>query len=84
MATVVIMPKQGNTVESCIITAWKKKAGDPVTEGEVLCEVETDKALVEIESPAKTGSNISVVAVFEVNSVKKVIKSEITKIINKG
>jgi pyruvate dehydrogenase E2 component (dihydrolipoamide acetyltransferase) len=46
------MPKQGNSVESCIITTWKKKAGDQVTEGEVLCEVETDKALVEVESPA--------------------------------
>lgn len=52
MATVVIMPKQGNTVESCIITAWKKKAGEQVSEGEVLAEVETDKALVEVESPA--------------------------------
>ncbi len=52
MATVVIMPKQGNTVESCIIISWKKKVGEPVAEGEVLCEVETDKALVEVESPA--------------------------------
>ncbi len=52
MATVVVMPKQGNTVESCIITTWKKKAGEQVAEGEVLCEVETDKALVEVESPA--------------------------------
>lgn len=52
MATVVVMPKQGNTVESCIIISWKKKAGEPVSEGEVLCEVETDKALVEVESPA--------------------------------
>ncbi len=52
MATAVVMPKQGQTVESCIIVAWKKQPGDPVDEGETLCEVETDKALLEVESPA--------------------------------
>ncbi len=52
MATPVVMPQQGNTVESCIIVAWKKQAGETVAQGEVLCEVETDKALVEVESPA--------------------------------
>jgi len=52
MATVVVMPKQGQTVESCVIAAWKKQKGDQVAEGEVLCEVETDKALVEVISPA--------------------------------
>lgn len=52
MAIAVVMPKQGNSVESCIIVAWKKKVGDAVAEGEIVCEVETDKALVEVESPA--------------------------------
>lgn len=52
MATAVVMPKQGNTVETCIIASWKKSVGDPVSQGEVLCEVETDKALLEVESPA--------------------------------
>lgn len=52
MATAVLMPKQGQTVESCIIAGWKKSVGDTVTTGDVLCEVETDKALVEVESPA--------------------------------
>lgn len=51
MATTVIMPRQGNSVESCLITAWKKHQGDQVAEGDVLCEAETDKALIEIESP---------------------------------
>lgn len=46
------MPRQGQTVESCIIAAWKKAPGDRVTAGEVLAEVETDKAIVEVESPA--------------------------------
>jgi pyruvate dehydrogenase E2 component (dihydrolipoamide acetyltransferase) len=52
MATVVIMPRQGNTVESCILAGWKKKKGDSISKGDVLCDVETDKALVEVESPA--------------------------------
>jgi pyruvate dehydrogenase E2 component (dihydrolipoamide acetyltransferase) len=51
MATAIVMPKQGQSVESCLIANWKKKVGDPVAAGEVLGEVETDKALVEVESP---------------------------------
>jgi pyruvate dehydrogenase E2 component (dihydrolipoamide acetyltransferase) len=53
MATALIMPKQGQSVESCVIVGWKKKVGDPVKAGEVLCEVETDKATFEVESPAE-------------------------------
>ena len=52
MATPVVMPKQGNTVESCIIVEWKKQPGDETAEGDVLCEIETDKAVMEVESPA--------------------------------
>jgi pyruvate dehydrogenase E2 component (dihydrolipoamide acetyltransferase) len=52
MATPVILPKQGQTVESCLIASWKKQAGAQVSAGEIICEVETDKALVELESPA--------------------------------
>jgi pyruvate dehydrogenase E2 component (dihydrolipoamide acetyltransferase) len=52
MATAVIMPRQGNTVESCLIAGWKKQVGDHITEGDVLCEIETDKALMEVEAPA--------------------------------
>ena len=52
MATPVLLPKQGNSVESCLILGWKKKTGDQVRKGEVLCEVETDKAVFEINSPA--------------------------------
>jgi pyruvate dehydrogenase E2 component (dihydrolipoamide acetyltransferase) len=52
MATAVIMPKQGQSVESCIIVGWKKKSGDAVKAGDVICEVETDKATFEVESPA--------------------------------
>ena len=52
MATKVLMPRQGNTVESCVILEWKKKEGDSVEEGEIICEVETDKAAFEVEAPA--------------------------------
>jgi pyruvate dehydrogenase E2 component (dihydrolipoamide acetyltransferase) len=52
MATAVVMPRQGQTVESCLISSWKKQKGDQISEGEILCAIETDKALVEVESPA--------------------------------
>jgi pyruvate dehydrogenase E2 component (dihydrolipoamide acetyltransferase) len=47
MATPVIMPRQGQSVESCIITEWKKKVGDQVAVGDVLFSYETDKATFE-------------------------------------
>lgn len=50
MADKVLMPKQGNSVESCIIVAWLKKEGDVVSPGDIICEVETDKATIEVES----------------------------------
>ncbi|MGE4488891.1 MAG: dihydrolipoamide acetyltransferase family protein [Kiritimatiellales bacterium] len=52
MATEVLMPRQGQSVESCIIIGWKVSEGDTVTAGQALCEVETDKATFEVESPA--------------------------------
>ena len=52
MATTVVMPKQGQSVESCIIVEWKKQVGDAVSEGDVLCDVETDKATLEVEATA--------------------------------
>ena len=51
MATVIILPKQGQSVESCIITEIKKKKGDVVKKGEILFSYETDKASFEEESP---------------------------------
>ena len=50
MATEVLMPRQGQSVESCIIIEWKVKEGDEVLEGQPLCEVETDKATFEVEA----------------------------------
>jgi pyruvate dehydrogenase E2 component (dihydrolipoamide acetyltransferase) len=50
MATVIIMPKQGQSVESCILTELKKKKNDAVTAGEILFTYETDKAAFEEEA----------------------------------
>ena len=44
MATAIIMPRQGQSVESCIIGQWHKKVGDPVKVGDPLFTYETDKA----------------------------------------
>ena len=49
MAVPVIMPRQGNTVESCIITKWHVKKGDAVKEGDLLFSYETDKAAFDEE-----------------------------------
>ena len=50
MAVPVIMPRQGNTVESCIINEFKKHPGDKVEVGDVLFTYETDKAAFEEEA----------------------------------
>lgn len=50
MAHVVIMPKQGQSVESCIVTEFKKKVGDKVQVGDVLFSYETDKASFDEEA----------------------------------
>ncbi|HWR98960.1 MAG TPA: dihydrolipoamide acetyltransferase family protein [Prolixibacteraceae bacterium] len=51
MATIVIMPKQGQSVESCILTEIPKKVGDKVAKGELLFAYETDKASFEEFAP---------------------------------
>ena len=53
MATAVIMPKAGITVESCIIGEWQKKVGDQIKLGDILFTYETDKASFECESTAE-------------------------------
>lgn len=50
VANVVIMPKQGQSVESCIIAKWHKQKGDTVAEGDVLFTYETDKATFDEEA----------------------------------
>lgn len=50
MATPIIMPKQGQSVESCIIAKWHKQKGDRVAVGDMLFTYETDKATFDEES----------------------------------
>lgn len=50
MAQIVIMPRQGQSVESCIITEWKKKVGDKVALKDVLFTYETDKSSFDEEA----------------------------------
>ena len=56
MATAVIMPRQGQSVESCIIGEWFKKVGDPVQEEDILFSYETDKS--SFEEPAKQAGTL--------------------------
>lgn len=53
MAISVVMPALELTQETGKLVAWRKKEGERVAKGEPLLEVETDKAVVEIESPAE-------------------------------
>ena len=46
----VIMPRLSDTMEDGVIASWLKKVGDPVARGEVIAEIETDKALMELEA----------------------------------
>ncbi|MBR3576757.1 MAG: 2-oxo acid dehydrogenase subunit E2, partial [Clostridia bacterium] len=50
MATPVIMPRQGQSVESCIIGKWHKAVGDTVAVGDILFTYETDKATFDEEA----------------------------------
>ena len=48
--TVVTMPRLSDTMEEGTVATWLKKVGDTVTEGDILAEIETDKATMEFES----------------------------------
>ncbi|MGK7397707.1 MAG: pyruvate dehydrogenase complex dihydrolipoamide acetyltransferase [Candidatus Cyclobacteriaceae bacterium M3_2C_046] len=50
MAEVIRMPKMSDTMEEGVIAAWHVKVGDEVKSGDILAEVETDKATMELES----------------------------------
>jgi pyruvate dehydrogenase E2 component (dihydrolipoamide acetyltransferase) len=50
MAVPIIMPRQGQSVESCIIAKWLKKKGDVVNVGDILFSYETDKAAFDEEA----------------------------------
>ena len=50
MATVVNMPRLSDTMEEGVVAKWLKKVGDSIEEGDILAEIETDKATMEFES----------------------------------
>ena len=50
MAEVIKMPRLSDTMEEGVVAQWLKKEGDKVSEGDILAEIETDKATMEFES----------------------------------
>ena len=50
MAEVINMPRLSDTMEEGTVATWLKKVGDTVKEGDILAEIETDKATMEFES----------------------------------
>ena len=50
MAEVVNMPRLSDTMEEGTVAKWLKKVGDTIEEGDILAEIETDKATMEFES----------------------------------
>jgi pyruvate dehydrogenase E2 component (dihydrolipoamide acetyltransferase) len=75
MAVKIIMPQGGQDITEGYVVRWLKKEGEPVQRGEVLCEVETEKAVFEVESPndgvllkivARAGTKVPIFAVIGV------------------
>lgn len=52
MPTPIVMPKQGNTVEECLLSEWRVAVGDQVKEGDVIADIETDKTTGEVTATA--------------------------------
>ena len=50
MATIITMPRLSDTMEEGTVASWLKNVGDTVGEGDILAEIETDKATMEFES----------------------------------
>ena len=50
MAEIIKMPRLSDTMEEGVVAQWLKKVGDKVSEGDILAEIETDKATMEFES----------------------------------
>ena len=50
MADIINMPRLSDTMEEGTVSSWLKKVGDQINEGDILAEIETDKATMEFES----------------------------------
>jgi len=93
MAEIIKMPKMSDTMEEGIISRWLKKVGDQVNSGDILAEVETDKATMELESyddgvllhiGVKNGESVPVNDVIAIigekgENIKEILKEEETK-----
>lgn len=73
MQSEVRVPKWGLTIESAKIIKWLKHEGDPVVLDEVLCEVETEKSVAEIESPVAGVLSSIVAAEGETRKVGEIV-----------
>ena len=51
MATELTMPMLGEVMEEGVVLSWRKQEGEAVEKGEIIVEIETDKAVAEVESP---------------------------------
>ena len=90
MAEIIRMPKMSDTMEEGIISSWLKKVGDQVNSGDILAEVETDKATMELESyddgvllhiGVKNGESVPVNDVIAIigekgENIKEILKEE--------
>jgi pyruvate dehydrogenase E2 component (dihydrolipoamide acetyltransferase) len=52
MASKVIMPQAGQDLETGVVRHWLKAEGDPVTKGEPIVQIETEKVNLDVEAPA--------------------------------
>ena len=90
MAEVILMPRLSDTMTEGVIAEWHKKVGDSVKKGDLLAEVETDKATMELES-YKDGTllhiGIDKGGKLQVNDLLAIIGKpgeDISGLINKG
>jgi len=93
MAEVIKMPKMSDTMEEGVIATWLKKEGDEVKSGDILAEVDTDKATMELESyedgillyiGVKEGDSVPVDGVIAIIGEKGENISGLLKEINSG
>ena len=68
----IIMPAIGETVNEGKLAKWFKKEGDQINEGDILCEVETDKTTMEI--PSTTSGILKKIIVHESETVEVGVK----------
>ena len=52
MAVKVIMPQAGQDLETGIVRHWHKAVGDPISKGEPIVQIETEKVNLDVEAPA--------------------------------